>query len=84
MAAYTCRCEGAGEEPQPSTFDGEVSLPLAFAPFGVGISDPSALDPFGVDTAPIGVETEIPTPKGAGVGIGIGISHWHWNYSHRR
>ena len=61
MAAYTCRCQ--------------VSLPLAFAPFGVGISAPSALDPFGVETAPFGVETKIPMPKGAGVGIGVGISH---------
>ena len=54
---------------------------MAFTPIGVGISAPSALNPFGVETAPFGVETKIPMPKGAGVGIGVGISHRRWNVS---
>ena len=43
---------------------------------GVGISVPLALDAIGVETATIGVETGIPTPKEAGVEIGVGICHW--------
>ena len=54
------------------------------AAFVIEIFVPLALDPFGVETVPIGVETAIPMPKGAGVGIGVGISHRRWNCSHRR
>ena len=53
-------------------FDMNASEPC-MAAFVTEICVPLALDPFGVETVPIGVETDIPMPKGAGVGIGVGI-----------
>ena len=65
------------------SFEIAASEPCAAA-FVIEIFVPLALDPFVVETVPIGVETHIPMPKGAGVGIGVGISHRRWNCSHRR